>query len=112
MNLAIQQDGGEWMPQGEVFYIENILVSFGCGCNFCRCHRRKHSTCQCDIHKVDFRIVYDDDVYGARIIAEGPSAEGDDEYNVVCNHLIGDIQLLITWYNSQIFSLFHKYSRM
>ena len=36
--------------------------------------------------------MYDDDVYGARIIAEGPSAEGDDEYNVVCNHLIGDAQ--------------------
>ena len=54
---------------------------------------------QCDFHKVDFRIVYDDDVYGARIIAEGPSAEGDDEYNVVCNHLIGDpkIELFITW---------------
>ena len=43
-------------------------------------------------NKVDFRIVYDDDVYGARIIAEGPSAEGDEEYNVVCNHLIGDTQ--------------------
>ena len=36
--------------------------------------------------------MYDDDVYGARIIAEGPSAEGDEEYNVVCNHLIGDAQ--------------------
>jgi len=60
VNLAIQQDGGAWMPQGEV----------------------------------DFRIVYDDDVYGARIIAEGPSAEGDDEYNVVCNHLIAMQTLL------------------
>ena len=38
--------------------------------------------------EVDFRIVYDDDVYGARIIAEGPSAEGGEEYNVICNHLI------------------------
>merc|ERR1711971_654575 len=60
VNLAIQQDGGAWMPQGEV----------------------------------DFRIVYDDDVYGARIIAEGPSAEGDEEYNVVCNHLIAMQTLL------------------
>ena len=39
--------------------------------------------------EVDFRIVYDDDVYGARIIAEGPSAEGGEDYNVICNHLIG-----------------------
>ena len=39
--------------------------------------------------EVDFRIVYDDDVYGARIIAEGPSAQGDEEYHIVCNHLIG-----------------------
>jgi len=54
VSLSTQQDGGEWVPQGEV----------------------------------DFRIVYDDDVYGARIIAEGPTAEGDDEYNVICNHLI------------------------
>ena len=52
-------------------------------------------------HKVDFRIVYDDDVYGARIIAEGPSAEGDDEYNVVCNHLIGNIQSSNIWCNLQ-----------
>merc|ERR1719430_1079573 len=37
--------------------------------------------------EVDLRIVYDDDVYGARILAEGPSAETDDD-NTVCNHLI------------------------
>ena len=52
---------------------------------------------QCGFRKVDFRIVYDDDVYGARIIAEGPSAEGDDEYNVVCNHLIGDTFNFSMW---------------
>ena len=40
---------------------------------------------------MDFRIVYDDDVYGARIIAEGPSAEGGEDYNVICNHLIGRV---------------------
>merc|ERR1719369_1266402 len=37
--------------------------------------------------EVDLRIVYDDDVYGARILAEGPSAGTDDD-NTVCNHLI------------------------
>jgi len=37
--------------------------------------------------EVDLRIVYDDDVYGARILAEGPSAGSDDD-NTVCNHLI------------------------
>ena len=36
---------------------------------------------------VDLRIVYDDDVYGARILAEGPSAGSEDD-NTVCNHLI------------------------
>ena len=51
-------------------------------------------------NKVDFRIVYDDDVYGARIIAEGPSAEGDEEYNVVCNHLIGNTQSIYYHINS------------
>jgi len=37
--------------------------------------------------EVDLRIVYDDDVYGARILAEGPSAGSEDD-NTVCNHLI------------------------
>ena len=77
MSLSTQQDGGEWVPQGEVG-IESILISS----NVLHLY---------SIHfKVDFRIVYDDDVYGARIIAEGPTAEGDDEYNVICNHLIGE----------------------
>ena len=71
------------------------------------CHRARYSkfhllvfllhNFQCDFDQVDFRIVYDDDVYGARIIAEGPSAEGDDEYNVVCNHLIGDTFNFSMW---------------
>ena len=74
MSLSTQQDGGEWVPQGEVG-IESILISSNV------LHLNS---------KVDFRIVYDDDVYGARIIAEGPTAEGDDEYNVICNHLIGE----------------------
>ena len=75
------------------------------------CHRARYSkfhlfvfllhNFQCDFDQVDFRIVYDDDVYGARIIAEGPSAEGDDEYNVVCNHLIGNIQSSNIWCNLQ-----------
>ena len=73
------------------------------------CHRGRWSTLfllklfnwahfQCAFNKVDFRIVYDDDVYGARIIAEGPSAEGDEEYNVVCNHLIGDTHSNLSHY--------------
>lgn len=37
--------------------------------------------------EVDLRIVYDDDVYGARILAEGPSAGAEDD-STVCNHLI------------------------
>merc|ERR1712013_175041 len=37
--------------------------------------------------EVDLRIVYDDDVYGARILAEGPSAGSEDD-STVCNHLI------------------------
>eukprot|EP00092_Neocalanus_flemingeri_P036782 GFUD01040043.1.p1 GENE.GFUD01040043.1~~GFUD01040043.1.p1 ORF type:complete len:2751 (-),score=928.30 GFUD01040043.1:212-8194(-) len=37
--------------------------------------------------EVDLRIVYDDDVYGARILAEGPTAGSEDD-NTVCNHLI------------------------
>jgi len=44
--------------------------------------------------EVDFRIVYDDDVYGARIIAEGPTAQGSNEYNILCNHLIAMQTLL------------------
>ena len=31
--------------------------------------------------------MYDDDVYGARILAEVPTAASDDE-GIVCNHLI------------------------
>lgn len=54
VKLAIQQEGGAWLDQGEV----------------------------------DLRIVYDDDVYGARIVAEGATAPGEEEYSVVCNHLI------------------------
>ena len=77
MSLSTQQDGGEWVPQGEVG-IESILISS----NVLHLYSIDF--------KVDFRIVYDDDVYGARIIAEGPTAEGDDEYNVICNHLIGE----------------------
>ena len=37
--------------------------------------------------EVDLKIVYDDDVYGARILAELPTAAADDE-GIVCNHLI------------------------
>ena len=77
MSLSTQQDGGEWVPQGEVG-IDCILISSNV------LHLNSID------FKVDFRIVYDDDVYGARIIAEGPTAEGDDEYNVICNHLIGE----------------------
>jgi len=36
---------------------------------------------------VDLRILYDDDVYGARIVAEGPSGTEEDDATV-CNHLI------------------------
>lgn len=45
--------------------------------------------------EVDFRIVYDDDVYGARIIAESVSGHSDEDYNVVCNHLIA-MQTVLT----------------
>merc|ERR1719167_1163319 len=37
--------------------------------------------------EVDLRIVYDDDVYGARILAEGPTSDADED-NTICNHLI------------------------
>ena len=33
------------------------------------------------------KIVYDDDVYGARILAELPSATSEDD-SIVCNHVI------------------------
>lgn len=49
--------------------------------------------------EVDFRIMYDDDVYGARIIAEGPTSSSD-EFNCVCNHLIAMQTILsddLTW---------------
>ena len=36
---------------------------------------------------VDLKIVYDDDVYGARILAELPTASSEEE-SIVCNHLI------------------------
>ena len=36
---------------------------------------------------VDLKIVYDDDVYGARILAEVPSASSEEE-STVCNHVI------------------------
>ena len=36
---------------------------------------------------VDIKIVYDDDVYGARILAELPTASSEEE-SFVCNHLI------------------------
>jgi E3 SUMO-protein ligase RanBP2 len=36
---------------------------------------------------VDLRILYDDDVYGARIVGEGPSGT-EEEDTTVCNHLI------------------------
>merc|ERR1712024_123610 len=36
---------------------------------------------------VDIKIVYDDDVYGARILAELPTASSEEE-SIVCNHLI------------------------
>merc|ERR1712048_1362584 len=36
---------------------------------------------------VDLKIVYDDDVYGARILAELPTASSEEE-SMVCNHLI------------------------
>ena len=78
------------MPQGEVFCIRNIVVVVFVILVVVDVVENIHNL-QCVFLKVDFRIVYDDDVYGARIIAEGPSAEGDDEYNVVCNHLIGNI---------------------
>ena len=79
------------MPQGEVFCIENVVVVFVILVVVDVVVVENIHNLQCNLLKVDFRIVYDDDVYGARIIAEGPSAEGDDEYNVVCNHLIGNI---------------------
>ena len=37
--------------------------------------------------EVDLRIVYDDDVYGARILAELPSASSEND-SIVCNHVI------------------------
>ena len=37
--------------------------------------------------EVDLKIVYDDDVYGARILAELPTASSEEE-SIVCNHLI------------------------
>ena len=36
---------------------------------------------------VDLKIVYDDDVFGARILAELPTASSEEE-SIVCNHLI------------------------
>ena len=37
--------------------------------------------------EVDLKIVYDDDVYGARILAELPSATAEED-SIVCNHVI------------------------
>merc|ERR1712152_59585 len=37
--------------------------------------------------EVDLRIVYDDDVYGARILAELPSTTAEED-SIVCNHVI------------------------
>lgn len=37
--------------------------------------------------EVDLKIVYDDDVFGARILAEVPTGSSEDE-SYVCNHLI------------------------